>query len=222
MCCLAVPSVCLLWCGCTYKLFSAAESIHTQTQTHNRTFFMSASQFPLRHDNNNLPAIVKKKEGGPVGDRMKSDLPAACTTLAVFLLYDRSYKWSCDEQCWSRQLFPEPQPFCSNSPTIHANLLPVNDWRLVGISYGAECTAWQMTAGDNESVCFNLSKRINRFSGCFLAFVLYKETNHEKYWVSQNNEEQKVKETTAVSAFGLVEVRMSLLPVGVDSTLFWL
>lgn len=93
MCCMAVASVCLLWCGCTYKLFSTAENTHTQTWTHNRTFFMSASQFPLQHDNNNLPTIVKKKKGGPAGDRMKSDLPAACTVFAAFLFRCQIIWW---------------------------------------------------------------------------------------------------------------------------------
>lgn len=56
---------------------------------------------------NNLPTIVKEKEGvGRVadGNRMKSDLSAACALLAIFLFRckitekDRGFMWSCDKQ----------------------------------------------------------------------------------------------------------------------------
>lgn len=147
--------VCLLWCGRTCKLFSTAElNKHANMNTQWDIFHVNIRVSSLTWTTIHL--LLWRREGGvrhlETGNEVR---PAACTGPAVSLFRWKIIWWwlysmcSLDKQCWSRQLFSEPRPFCSNLLTIRANLQPVTDWRLVGISYRAEGTDGQMIAGDN-------------------------------------------------------------------------
>lgn len=87
--------VCLLWCGCICKLFSTAElNSHTQTGTHNGTFFMSTFEFPLWHEQQSTFYCEEEREVcGTWRQGMKSGQPAARTGPAVSLFRWKIIWW---------------------------------------------------------------------------------------------------------------------------------